>query len=222
MCIRDRAPPVDEFKQNQFQEDVPYTGQEEVFVEEQPAMDFSKKRTHQVEEQPKMTFHNKQVDNVAKEVEKNHQKPVETQKVVEGDTFFSNPTPVYQPYQASNYVPAEKVEPAYIPTEVVEVVEEPKEVVYQTPVQSTPVYHTPTHTNQTYQAPVQSTPTYVSSQPAPVYHTPTHSNQTYQAPVQSTPTYVSSQPAPVYHTPCLLYTSPSPRDGLLSRMPSSA
>ena len=28
---------------------------------------------------------------------------------------------------------------------------------------------------------------------------------------------------PLYHaTPCLLYTSPSPRDGLLSRMPSSA
>ena len=26
----------------------------------------------------------------------------------------------------------------------------------------------------------------------------------------------------VLHTPCLLYTSPSPRDGLLSRMPSSA
>ena len=26
----------------------------------------------------------------------------------------------------------------------------------------------------------------------------------------------------VYPTPCLLYTSPSPRDGLLSRMPSSA
>ena len=25
-----------------------------------------------------------------------------------------------------------------------------------------------------------------------------------------------------YYTPCLLYTSPSPRDGLLSRMPSSA
>ena len=24
------------------------------------------------------------------------------------------------------------------------------------------------------------------------------------------------------HSPCLLYTSPSPRDGLLSRMPSSA
>ena len=24
------------------------------------------------------------------------------------------------------------------------------------------------------------------------------------------------------HEPCLLYTSPSPRDGLLSRMPSSA
>ena len=26
----------------------------------------------------------------------------------------------------------------------------------------------------------------------------------------------------VYHYVCLLYTSPSPRDGLLSRMPSSA
>ena len=27
---------------------------------------------------------------------------------------------------------------------------------------------------------------------------------------------------PPFNTPCLLYTSPSPRDGLLSRMPSSA
>ena len=27
---------------------------------------------------------------------------------------------------------------------------------------------------------------------------------------------------PKYTNPCLLYTSPSPRDGLLSRMPSSA
>ena len=27
---------------------------------------------------------------------------------------------------------------------------------------------------------------------------------------------------PDIETPCLLYTSPSPRDGLLSRMPSSA
>src|SRR5680860_1820575 len=26
----------------------------------------------------------------------------------------------------------------------------------------------------------------------------------------------------IYYNPCLLYTSPSPRDGLLSRMPSSA
>ena len=26
----------------------------------------------------------------------------------------------------------------------------------------------------------------------------------------------------IKHMPCLLYTSPSPRDGLLSRMPSSA
>ena len=32
--------------------------------------------------------------------------------------------------------------------------------------------------------------------------------------------YVSS--AELLSNPCLLYTSPSPRDGLLSRMPSSA
>ena len=34
----------------------------------------------------------------------------------------------------------------------------------------------------------------------------------------------SSSPlfSPTYTAPCLLYTSPSPRDGLLSRMPSSA
>ena len=35
-------------------------------------------------------------------------------------------------------------------------------------------------------------------------------------PLQPTPA-----PTPA-STPCLLYTSPSPRDGLLSRMPSSA
>ena len=29
-------------------------------------------------------------------------------------------------------------------------------------------------------------------------------------------------PMPKQHKDCLLYTSPSPRDGLLSRMPSSA
>ena len=29
-------------------------------------------------------------------------------------------------------------------------------------------------------------------------------------------------PGPSIYSPCLLYTSPSPRDGLLSRMPSSA
>ena len=192
-----QAPVVDEFKQNKFEEDVPYTGQQEVFVDEQPTMAFNEKRTHQVEEQPKMTFHNKQVNNVAKEVEKSHQKPVESQKVVEGDTFFSNPTPVYQPYQASNYVPAEKVEPAYIPTEVVEVVEEPREVVHQTPVQTTPVYQTPTYVNQTYEAPVQSTTTHVSSQPTPVYQTQTYVSS-QPTPVYQTPTYVSTQPAPEY------------------------
>ena len=31
-----------------------------------------------------------------------------------------------------------------------------------------------------------------------------------------------SFPDTAYSLPCLLYTSPSPRDGLLSRMPSSA
>ena len=30
------------------------------------------------------------------------------------------------------------------------------------------------------------------------------------------------QPLPASYSDCLLYTSPSPRDGLLSRMPSSA
>ena len=33
---------------------------------------------------------------------------------------------------------------------------------------------------------------------------------------------VDDSPADVVDKPCLLYTSPSPRDGLLSRMPSSA
>ena len=36
------------------------------------------------------------------------------------------------------------------------------------------------------------------------------------------PTPVPIQPTPVPPTPCLLYTSPSPRDATLSRMPSSA
>ena len=33
---------------------------------------------------------------------------------------------------------------------------------------------------------------------------------------------VSAAATKTGHDPCLLYTSPSPRDGLLSRMPSSA
>eukprot|EP01016_Furgasonia_blochmanni_P045977 TRINITY_DN6553_c0_g1_i4.p3 TRINITY_DN6553_c0_g1~~TRINITY_DN6553_c0_g1_i4.p3 ORF type:complete len:109 (+),score=16.17 TRINITY_DN6553_c0_g1_i4:694-1020(+) len=35
---------------------------------------------------------------------------------------------------------------------------------------------------------------------------------------------ITLEPVPMYSAliPCLLYTSPSPRDGLLSRMPSSA
>ena len=37
-----------------------------------------------------------------------------------------------------------------------------------------------------------------------------------------TPFYVYSQATLTRHFSCLLYTSPSPRDGLLSRMPSSA
>ena len=35
-------------------------------------------------------------------------------------------------------------------------------------------------------------------------------------------TYMSSDPISAWYRVCLLYTSPSPRDGLLSRMPSSA
>ena len=34
--------------------------------------------------------------------------------------------------------------------------------------------------------------------------------------------YAFQQLPPWFEMPCLLYTSPSPRDGLLSRMPSSA
>ena len=34
--------------------------------------------------------------------------------------------------------------------------------------------------------------------------------------------YVIVEVSILKHQPCLLYTSPSPRDGLLSRMPSSA
>ena len=39
-----------------------------------------------------------------------------------------------------------------------------------------------------------------------------------------TDTEIVKEPPPAAEepTPCLLYTSPSPRDGLLSRMPSSA
>ena len=47
-------------------------------------------------------------------------------------------------------------------------------------------------------------------------HTPAYNIPTYA--------YIVAAPSPigVGQTACLLYTSPSPRDGLLSRMPSSA
>ena len=40
--------------------------------------------------------------------------------------------------------------------------------------------------------------------------------------IQSNEPYAPAQPALNQIISCLLYTSPSPRDGLLSRMPSSA
>ena len=42
--------------------------------------------------------------------------------------------------------------------------------------------------------------------------------------LQEVEKYVSELPTPAktYYKPCLLYTSPSPRDATLSRMPSSA
>ena len=46
--------------------------------------------------------------------------------------------------------------------------------------------------------------------------------QYYPASTTGTPDGVNSIQAYVADDPCLLYTSPSPRDGLLSRMPSSA
>ena len=42
------------------------------------------------------------------------------------------------------------------------------------------------------------------------------------AEAENLPLILQAGPSCREHTPCLLYTSPSPRDGLLSRMPSSA
>ena len=65
--------------------------------------------------------------------------------------------------------------------------------------------------------------------PPPGFHLDTHGRLQQEAGSRPAPlptetdneTSVSSPPAS-QHTCCLLYTSPSPRDGLLSRMPSSA
>ena len=47
--------------------------------------------------------------------------------------------------------------------------------------------------------------------------------QALQTPTVILPLHVQAAPAvSMLHRACLLYTSPSPRDGLLSRMPSSA
>ena len=50
---------------------------------------------------------------------------------------------------------------------------------------------------------------------------PTHQPVEHLAISRSTPNTLVFRPADTIET-CLLYTSPSPRDGLLSRMPSSA
>ena len=56
------------------------------------------------------------------------------------------------------------------------------------------------------------------------WHTMTGPEKSFTADLPAEPKYTTAQsstPAGVAYT-CLLYTSPSPRDGLLSRMPSSA
>ena len=63
----------------------------------------------------------------------------------------------------------------------------------------------------------------VNSNPASIMTDPELADRTYIEPL--TPevvTRVIEKERPDALLPCLLYTSPSPRDGLLSRMPSSA
>ena len=62
-------------------------------------------------------------------------------------------------------------------------------------------------------------PSFYESNLVPLWNSSApHAAQVYR------PARLSSSSSPVHgrSVPCLLYTSPSPRDGLLSRMPSSA
>jgi len=145
-------------------------------------------------EQPMMTFNKKQaVNQVAKEVELAHKnKPAETSKVVTGDDFFSNPAPVYQPYQPQTYVPAEKVEPVtYTQPDTVYVQQEPQVVYTEAP-------------KATYTQPV--TTTYVESAPQVTYSQPTTTTYVESAPQvtysqPTTTTYVESAPQTTYTQP---------------------
>ena len=67
----------------------------------------------------------------------------------------------------------------------------------------------------------QQAPHYLQQQPIQPYQPPTPQEQSYQRPAPQEQSYQRPAPQDQYQ-PCLLYTSPSPRDGLLSRMPSSA
>jgi len=204
-----QAPPpqVDEFTEVRYepaevQEDIPFEGNKAStnVYHEQP--DLKETRGRQARE----------IKNVANEVEKSNRPKAETHKVVEGDDFFSNPSPVYQPYQPTTYVSAQKVEPTYTQPDTVYVQQEPR-VVYeeapkQTYVQPTTTYTQPTTTytqpTTTYTQPTttytQPTTTYVETTPAPVTTTYVESTPKSTSYVSSTPVkseYRSSQPTTV-------------------------
>ena len=218
--------PVDEFQAVEYREDVPFQQGQNLEFHEQvkntplppgpgPNVHSQPPPQEFVEQPPLLNVHKKKLGEVAQNVENTHKKAPDSQKVVEGDTFFSNPTPVYQPYQGSTYIQAENKQPVEPPAEVIEYVEKPVERSYEQTVNTTPTYTTPTYTTPTYTAPTYSTPTYTTPQ---VTHTTTQ--PTY---VSSTPTYVSSQPTTTTYTG-QTYTTPTystPSQTIITEQPKA-
>ena len=167
-------------------------------------------------------FEKRPMNDIAKDVEIKNKAPAQQSKVVTGDTFFSNPTPVYQPYTPTTYMRAKIVEPAYTAPTVTKYVQEPTHTYVEPTPQTTYVEHRPEtryvqstpQTNYVEHRPettyVQSTPqtTYVEHRPETTYvqSTPTHTTYVEQAPqttyVEHTPqtTYVQSTPTHTTYT----------------------
>ena len=107
-------------------------------------------------------------------------------------------------FQVGGFVPPQNV--SFVPSQFAPQPGIPTIPPVQPPV--TPAPTLPAYTPPTQQSvpmmPTQPTPTFGMPQTVTYYHA---DGRTIQIPVDSN---------------CLLYTSPSPRDGLLSRMPSSA